>query len=332
MFAEPEVLSTSPWGTDGLLSSFDFTRSCVNDNFELGVPTLDVESDRCRTISPEFGSSCSQSSNSSQYSEEFSFDIVCSSNDANRLISDHDYQSTSSSLLLDCNFDLLDNLSPFEDGILPYTLMNECEYEDSEVTNASSPPSPKAKATKPTNPLADNTLWSDMSVDEQQIAIEYLTNIISNELGLREQLDIIRIIQPSATVSPADTEYTIDVTLLNDDKLCRVREYLRKAQRNQHHEKKGRSKNNSNHQYDQSCKSGSSSKGLSTTKSEGTKNRTPKVPKEKERRKPLTYKNSKELRQIKKERRSGLFIREEVLSLSAEMMIIDEDSDIDILG
>lgn len=39
--------------------------------------------------------------------------------------------------------------------------------------------------------------------------IEDLSRVISNELGLREQLEVIRIINPSAEVSPTDKEFVI---------------------------------------------------------------------------------------------------------------------------
>jgi len=48
-----------------------------------------------------------------------------------------------------------------------------------------------------------------MSSDEQLQSIEYLTQVVSTTLGLREQLDIIRIISPDATVSSQDTEFFI---------------------------------------------------------------------------------------------------------------------------
>ena len=52
-----------------------------------------------------------------------------------------------------------------------------------------------------------------MSSDEQVAAVEYITRVVSTTLGLREQLDIIRIISPEATVLPSDTEFVIGVYL-----------------------------------------------------------------------------------------------------------------------
>jgi hypothetical protein len=50
---------------------------------------------------------------------------------------------------------------------------------------------------------------STMSSSDQMDSIEYLTKLVSTTLGLREQLDIIRIISPDANVSAADTEFFI---------------------------------------------------------------------------------------------------------------------------
>lgn len=50
---------------------------------------------------------------------------------------------------------------------------------------------------------------STLSDDEKASVIEELSRVISNELGLREQLEVIRIINPSAEVSPTDKEFVI---------------------------------------------------------------------------------------------------------------------------
>lgn len=48
-----------------------------------------------------------------------------------------------------------------------------------------------------------------MSSDDQVEAVESLTRVASLTMGLREQMDIIRIINPEATVLPTDTEFEI---------------------------------------------------------------------------------------------------------------------------
>lgn len=75
--------------------------------------------------------------------------------------------------------------------------------------------------------LDDNRPWSSLSFNEQIEVVEALTEVISQELGLREQLEIIQIINPTAAVSPTQTEFVIDLQCFNDVKLHRVREYVR---------------------------------------------------------------------------------------------------------
>ena len=53
-----------------------------------------------------------------------------------------------------------------------------------------------------------------MLADEQVEAVEYITRVVSTMLGLREQLDIIRIINPDARVLPSDTEFVIGMIIL----------------------------------------------------------------------------------------------------------------------
>ncbi len=48
-----------------------------------------------------------------------------------------------------------------------------------------------------------------MCINEQVTVIEELTEIISSEMGIREQLEAIQIINPKAAVSSHDTEFII---------------------------------------------------------------------------------------------------------------------------
>lgn len=52
--------------------------------------------------------------------------------------------------------------------------------------------------------------------------IEYLSRKVSTEMGLREQLDIIKIIDPTAQISPTDSEFIIELNCLTDEKLKQV--------------------------------------------------------------------------------------------------------------
>lgn len=53
-----------------------------------------------------------------------------------------------------------------------------------------------------------------MSSDDQVEAVEFLTRVASVTMGLGEQMDIIRIINPEATVLPTDTEFEIGICTL----------------------------------------------------------------------------------------------------------------------
>ena len=52
-----------------------------------------------------------------------------------------------------------------------------------------------------------------MSSDDQVDTVEYLTRVVSMSMGLQEQLEIIRIINPNARVLPTDTEFVIGTAL-----------------------------------------------------------------------------------------------------------------------
>lgn len=58
--------------------------------------------------------------------------------------------------------------------------------------------------------------------------IEYLSRKVSTEMGLREQLDIIKIIDPSAQILPTDSEFIIELNCLTDEKLKQVMNYTNK--------------------------------------------------------------------------------------------------------
>lgn len=56
--------------------------------------------------------------------------------------------------------------------------------------------------------------------------IEYLSRKVSTEMGLREQLDIIKIIDPCAQISPTDSEFIIELNCLTDEKLKQVKQKM----------------------------------------------------------------------------------------------------------
>lgn len=85
----------------------------------------------------------------------------------------------------------------------------------------------KRKPKSQTHRNLDELPWSAMTNDEQVEYIEYLSRKVSTEMGLREQLDIIKIIDPCAQISPTDSEFIIELNCLTDDKLKQVRSYIR---------------------------------------------------------------------------------------------------------
>jgi hypothetical protein len=48
-----------------------------------------------------------------------------------------------------------------------------------------------------------------MDDEERSKTVECLTRIINGEMGLREQLEIIRILNPDAKLRPTDTQFVI---------------------------------------------------------------------------------------------------------------------------
>ena len=48
-----------------------------------------------------------------------------------------------------------------------------------------------------------------MSNTEQMTTIQELSDVISHKMGLREQLEVIRIMNPDANVLRTDTEFVI---------------------------------------------------------------------------------------------------------------------------
>lgn len=154
--------------------------------------------------------------------------------------------------------------------------------------------------------------WSTLCDDEKASVIEELSRVISNELGLREQLEVIRIINPSAEVSPTDKEFVIDIYSIDEGKLEKIQEYI------------------AGHAQSPCIPSKDSSE-VSPKKHSKQANKKQSIQEKKVRQKFYKQRQRKEYRQMLKEKRSGLFAREEVLSVS-EIEPGDGEGDIDILG
>ncbi|XP_065128096.1 protein FAM199X [Paramisgurnus dabryanus] len=188
----------------------------------------------------------------------------------------------------------------------------------------------------------DELPWSAMTNDEQVEYIEYLSRKVSTEMGLREQLDIIKIIDPSAQILPTDSEFIIELNCLTDEKLKQVRSYIREHSPRQRasalrdcwrRSVASTSAVSAHSSSNASMVSSASSSSLSTgsntstnisrahsdgnlaTAAERIRDSKKRSKQRKMQQKALRKRQLKEQRQARKERLSGLFLNEEILSL-----------------
>ncbi|CAB3999317.1 Hypothetical predicted protein [Paramuricea clavata] len=177
----------------------------------------------------------------------------------------------------------------------------------------------KRKCTDKIRKNLDKLSWKEMTSSQQTETIEHLTRVVSSSMGLREQIDVIRIVNPKAVVTATDTEFEIDLELLNCEKLERIREYVK-----QHGV--------------QTVKNSKNNQGsLRKTKRKDLNHHRSKVKADKEQNALL----SRVYKQLLKEKRSGLFHNEQVISMSktnlqqpSQCNVGDDDDDdmeIDIL-
>lgn len=162
--------------------------------------------------------------------------------------------------------------------------------------------------------------WSDLDTEKQQETLELLIETVSQKLGLREQLQLIQIISPNANVSPSDTEFFIDFELFDDEKFKGVCNFVKRHLKLLHDGNKYTSDDETLHQT--SAKRNKESVPASPTWND----------KEKTLEKKVLAKTSK---QIRKEKRSGLFKQEEVLLIKEGQDNIpedEEDEELDVVG
>ncbi|RMX50804.1 hypothetical protein pdam_00003172 [Pocillopora damicornis] len=166
-----------------------------------------------------------------------------------------------------------------------------------------------------------------MSSDNQVEAVELLTRVASMTMGLREQMDIIKIINPEATVLPTDTEFEIDIESFNEAKFERIHRYIK------------------DHLSRDSCPLCSESTSETCRQNSNfTHRKHSKVcffqrkPRGTLSMKRISRKSSKHKgllkrvhRQMLKEQKSGLFQNEEVISLSSRNKDEANDVEVDIL-
>jgi hypothetical protein len=175
----------------------------------------------------------------------------------------------------------------------------------------SAPSSPKPRGAKSRSHTHGRTLptklWSKMTSDEQLATTGDLTGVINEQLGRREQLEIIRILQPDGPqLLPHQTEFILDFSGMNDDKHRRIKNII-----------KFNLVGHSGSMNDES--DGYSS--LSSNQSDPLNQRIEKA---------LKLRHRKEQRQAAKEHRSGLFNAQHHQVL--ELTKCDEDIEVDILS
>ncbi|XP_052592486.1 protein FAM199X [Peromyscus californicus insignis] len=317
--------------------------------------------------------SCGTSVASSECSEElFSSVSVGDQDDCYSLLDDQDFTS----------FDLFPEGSVCSDvssSISTYWDWSDSEFEwqlpGSDIASGSDvlsdiipsiPSSPcllPKKKNKHRN--LDELAWSAMTNDEQVEYIEYLSRKVSTEMGLREQLDIIKIIDPSAQISPTDSEFIIELNCLTDEKLKQVRNYIKEHSPRQRPAREAWKRSNfscastsgvsgasasassSSASMVSSASSSGSSVGnsasnssanmsrahsdsnLSASAAERIRDSKKRSKQRKLQQKAFRKRQLKEQRQARKERLSGLFLNEEVLSLKVTEE--DHEADVDVL-
>lgn len=315
--------------------------------------------------------SCGTSVASSECSEElFSSVSVGDQDDCYSLLDDQDFTS----------FDLFPEGSVCSDvssSISTYWDWSDSEFEwqlpgsdiasGSDVLSDVIPSIPSSPCLLPKKKNKHRNLdelpWSAMTNDEQVEYIEYLSRKVSTEMGLREQLDIIKIIDPSAQISPTDSEFIIELNCLTDEKLKQVRNYIKEHSPCQRPAREawkrsnfscastsgvsGASASSSSASMVSSASSSGSSVGnsasnssanmsrahsdsnLSASAAERIRDSKKRSKQRKLQQKALRKRQLKEQRQARKERLSGLFLNEEVLSLKVTEE--DHEADVDVL-
>ncbi|XP_028816128.1 protein FAM199X [Denticeps clupeoides] len=356
-------------------------RGNLSEDGSLDVSELGCQLSSCHRTDPlrRFHSnrwnltSCGTSVASSECSEElFSSVSVGDQDDCYSLLDDQELTS----------FDLFPEGSVCSDvssSISTYWDWSDSEFEwqlpGSDIASGSDvlsdiipsvPSSPclvSKRRSKPHRNL-DELPWSAMTNDEQVEYIEYLSRKVSTEMGLREQLDIIKIIDPSAHISPTDSEFIIELNCLTDEKLKQVRNYIREHTPRQRAgsaregwkrsvpssaSTSGVSAHSSSNASMVSSATTSSSAASSTgsnsstgsisrahsdgnlpTAAERIRDSKKRSKQRKLQQKALRKRQLKEQRQARKERLSGLFLNEEVLSLKVTEEE-DHGDDVDVL-
>ncbi|KAF8785242.1 hypothetical protein HNY73_010814 [Argiope bruennichi] len=166
-----------------------------------------------------------------------------------------------------------------------------------------------------------------MSPAEQLNTLHALSEV-TYYMGLREQMEIIKIIDPTAIIAPDCKEFALDSTNLDDLKLKKIVNFIMK----QRLHLKNSSQSLNNFSSLSSKNKNSSSSTLLSSKNDSTSFARTKRKSQKKQRNILfngeeKEKNLKRIKQTRKERRSGFFVYEKKMVINRAL----EDEDINIL-
>ncbi|CAH1785270.1 unnamed protein product [Owenia fusiformis] len=317
MIADTGLLSNSSWGlhSDNLLSKEVYHGIGNTQPLDLDILELENELERVKSENEKaFEIHHITSTGTSKASSECSEDLHCGELDSGLGLSMHD---TSESFLNQSILSVLDEGVPdpldFEWSDLQLdsqisSNVNWLSDSQSDILPVTTPLCTPTKRPR-SNSVSRHKTWCEMTNSEQIREVEELSRTISEDLGLREQLEVIQIINPRATISYLDTEFVIDLDDIDDEKLQRVRDFVR---------------------IHTSCNTPISS-GASDTSSNCSSPHPKKLTKKQRQamRKEMRQRQRKEYRQMMREKKSGLFAKEEVLALRHHENDANDD-DVDI--
>lgn len=222
--------------------------------------------------------------------------------------------------------------------------MGDCSSQGSKVTdkksssslNASFSPSssrPKGKRKKKT----EDKRWSEMDSYEREEVAEHLSTVLQSLLGPRERMEVFAMLSQQKTSRLSDRDFVIESHMLNESTLAKLETYL------EQHEVKGEASDSeliSEPERKRNCGNAGRRKCASlpaspqhrgsyseSSPSIGVKKRSG----QRKSLRSLRRRTRKEYRQESKERRSGLFQQEEVISLTGNTEEDDVEAEIDIL-
>lgn len=102
---------------------------------------------------------------------------------------------------------------------------DSCWNEETRRDTRSAPPSPIPVRRK--RSCSSFKQWSNMDEGEQMKVVENLTTIVSTQMDVFEQLEIIRIIKPDAKLTFHRNQFVVELSMLDNHKYKQIRDLLR---------------------------------------------------------------------------------------------------------